>query len=1034
MNTRRSFKDLLSAGFLFAALFIPAGSVFAETPIEDQIATIKAELNRVLRNKALYELGDNLRGSRTEISDEVAEVLAHLLADVLLDPDSAGERSLASDLLTTHAHPAVADRLLQHLITAPDDPLRVHDTIKTVLARLRDRRIYETLVADLSADTARRLVVATERLVGLGDERAIARLETLMADTTLAERLGESLVARRLAAGKEISLAIEVESSQRHAAEVYAAVDRALRQLRFQAESGVVCGFDLPQSALDVLTEQGFVILPLPRNELFEWYSDEYPMVTTDFVYHTWMILVRAAVDELENLWLDGALASLCVDLMRASESRDASFFAVPAVLLGAVPLADCGLDDVDRTAVEMELALIADAASVQQSPVLDRVEDYTEYVPRGRFAGERSGYFQALVWMGRAVFRANDAAATRQALRTVRALYTDPQLTERYARIDTVLNVLGGPRDDPGPDDYLRLAERVADQPGVDAITAVLGDSRLESAFLQELLQWPPPKIHTGTGADREDATGLRLLGQRYTRDAHLFQHLLEMNVWPVSGLHVLGGLLGSERAEHHLGGPVPLPVDLPAPGGVDLVEGFFACHAPLFGDASGLPEVFRSDAWADKVLNAAMGAWAETRHAAAPYAKSAHIYAGISGMMDSLHGCVEPYPEFFAQLADRATALHGLLERLGFYETVARAQAEIEAELDADYGPADRWGHRKGGDHRQWQEKYERELATRRLDASRLPEFITITRRLEKLAVKTRDRLPQNVNDGLFLKSLADRMRHLSFNKSNLRIAEESMARVTDVAVEYFRGEVLEAGVGRALPIYVVVEDGERKIVCRGGVYSYYEFVQPIVMRLDDTVWDCCSTRLDGLKTAPWLQGAANLIHSHMLSREDLVSMLGLAKWVGGRAMHTRPWVPSLDSGLPRAPWVGAHASASDVDVLLRLASDDNVNDGARLMATSELARHAGVPEARAFFTHLADEFIALGIGPSQQPDPTIVMQLYFTLMVIADSADPIDRERLVGLAELVRSVPAGNTNWEAQRVCLEALLKRYCAGRVH
>jgi hypothetical protein len=39
-------------------------------------------------------------------------------------------------------------------------------------------------------------------------------------------------------------------------------------------------------------------------NEMYESYPSEYPFVSADLAFHTFMILVRAALDELEQLVL----------------------------------------------------------------------------------------------------------------------------------------------------------------------------------------------------------------------------------------------------------------------------------------------------------------------------------------------------------------------------------------------------------------------------------------------------------------------------------------------------------------------------------------------------------------------------------------------------------------------------------------------------------------------------------------------------------------------------------------------------------
>jgi hypothetical protein len=78
--------------------------------------------------------------------------------------------------------------------------------------------------------------------------------------------------------------------------------------------------------------------------------------------------------------------------------------------------------------------------------------------------------------------------------------------------------------------------------------------------------------------------------------------------------------------------------------------------------------------------------------------------------------------------------------------------------------------------------------------------------------------------------------------------------MAVVADVATAYSTRLsstlALEEGVGRAVPIYVAVQRGGRRILTRGAIFTYYEFTQPADDRLTDEKWRAI---LDDPKAAP-------------------------------------------------------------------------------------------------------------------------------------------------------------------------------------
>ena len=75
----------------------------------------------------------------------------------------------------------------------------------------------------------------------------------------------------------------------------------------------------------------------------------------------------------------------------------------------------------------------------------------------------------------------------------------------------------------------------------------------------------------------------------------------------------------------------------------------------------------------------------------------------------------------------------------------------------------------------------------------------------------------------------------------------ADERMAIVADVHTEGNTGQVLEEGVGDAFTIYVIAPVEGQQVVARGGVFSYYEFKQPMSDRLTDEAWQALEPKPD-------------------------------------------------------------------------------------------------------------------------------------------------------------------------------------------
>jgi hypothetical protein len=70
-------------------------------------------------------------------------------------------------------------------------------------------------------------------------------------------------------------------------------------------------------------------------------------------------------------------------------------------------------------------------------------------------------------------------------------------------------------------------------------------------------------------------------------------------------------------------------------------------------------------------------------------------------------------------------------------------------------------------------------------------------------------------------------------------LTLDDKQVAAIADVFTEPNSLQVLEIGVGDVLPIYTIVPIDGRSWLARGGVFSYYEFRQPVSDRLSDQVW---------------------------------------------------------------------------------------------------------------------------------------------------------------------------------------------------
>jgi hypothetical protein len=866
-----------------------------------------------VRTMLFYELEHAIDAESLEITTpaEAAQV-ARILSDLLAPGRPPVLRWVAAERLVTHPHPAAADALYglarEHDGLGPDVALQA-------LVSLRDPRSFSILREQLHRySEATPHTYFLRLLVELGEPRALPLLEKHLADRHLESAFAKAIrrnprVPARPKA-KADSLGAEMAVTERNETR------RAIRDLKALIEDGIYSPFALSDDALAGLRRNGFFILPndpLDRfhhtNEMYELYTPEYPFVTTDIVFHTFMILARAALDEVEALVLQPRIGQWSKELtsraIQQSRSRlpramvplawrNADFFAVPAVLLGSARLDTLSLPAGQTALVQQEIELILRAETVTVSPILGITEDYTQYKPRGRFSTrpEMAGYFQAMVWYGRAIFRVESEEDTRRVLLLLDILQQHPSLRAEWLRIDSVLGCLFGPRDDLAFPDYEEAARSISPPLPTPAKRSWLdeaGQLSLLPALRDELERKPPPRINTrhldepAGSTWKRRATGMRVFGQRFTRPARLFQEDLDRGVWPVTSLRIAADLLGSREAAAVLDGQagappgsasssrseLSVPSALPDPYG-DLTEGTLYCATALFHPEPSAPPFMHRPAWGFKSINTALGAWAEVRHATALYDKDANQYKGCSTETDRFHGYVEPAPVFFQRLDSLVQRFTGELDQSGFFEEVDSLRERlttqknaIEAE-DSDWrlrGPTVTWDPAKGlevsalSENRSRRRKSQLEAQLELPDRARFARLSGVIRRCEAIARQELRGEGQSMADGVFLKSFGERLRHLSFNVSSSEHARRSMALITDPATEFQSGECLEVAVGNPDTIYVAVPDDGRTFVCRGAVYTFYEFTSPIRDRLDDTEWQAILSGPPEKRPVPWI-----------------------------------------------------------------------------------------------------------------------------------------------------------------------------------
>jgi len=585
-------------------------------------------------------------------------------------------------------------------------------------------------------------------------------------------------------------------------------------------------------------------------------------LVTTDSVLNAYHSLFDTLLQRMEEAALfdqavvmTEALYAAAFDQWNAATDpaireealQNMAYFAVAESLLkgresvpGAVTGNGTAAPENVLELVAAEVALIEAAAGTAESPILSYTEDYSQYKPRGHYARSEllQRYFKAIMWYGHTGFfinpRVPDVSEEEAVSLTRRAILIASSLVgpakTAWAAIYEPTAFLVGRADDLTVDDMQAVLTKVfgTAQPAPDA----LADSGKIAAVREELNKLPAPKILSATvrqGGDtenrEENERSFRVMGQRYIPDSYAFQQL----VWAYVGEDVPDGkrdlpmgldimtVLGSDQAyriekqdfaqDKYKNWEAQVEkvnrefaertTDLwPA----NLYTGWLeALRQVMTVPAEGAPDFMKSRVWARKSLNTALGSWTELRHDTILYAKQSVTAEGDGGEEPEAPGYVEPYPAFYAKIAELATTLREGLVDYGLIEPDASNKLEAMISL-ADT----------------LRSIAEKELAGEELAAD---ERVTIAEYGHYLE---------------FLEQFTD-----SSEGRTLSPTAEKSPLVADVHSSYNSMTALEEATGYPLFLYAAIElDGEVRLAA-GASYSYYEFTVPLEKRLTDEEW---------------------------------------------------------------------------------------------------------------------------------------------------------------------------------------------------
>ncbi|MBD5550593.1 MAG: DUF3160 domain-containing protein [Lachnospiraceae bacterium] len=600
--------------------------------------------------------------------------------------------------------------------------------------------------------------------------------------------------------------------------------------------------FYMEDDLKEKLAENGFIVWENGGDEFYEGYEwNRYSMipnfVTVDSMMHTYHLYFSYLMKNIEKEYLADDLSVLSVKMAENSAAqyevlkgteweeaavRNVAFFTVGARLSGA----DITGYDYAEELVSRELNAINNASGIADSAITGRMEDYSQYIPRGYYEGDEllERYFKTMMWYGRIHFIQEKEELNRSALLMTMALTQDAESYKLWESTYAVTSFFAGASDDSGVCEYASLIKEAYGE-GV-SVGDLTGNKEAFDNFHAMTAVLEPPQINSIPIMDGEDNTirGFRFMGQRFTIDAAIMQNLIYQNVGEdaagnkrmLPDVLDVPAALGSDTAleileeqgdtgyQNYMENLKKLKESLSGENktlwNASLYANWLNTLRPLLDKkGDGYPVFMQNEEWAKKDLECFAGSFTELKHDTVLYTKQ--VIAEMGGGMEEEpddRGYVEPEPLVYAR----------------FYQ-LASLTAEGLKRYDM-------------------------------LNAGDEENLIRLAEMAEKLLIISNKELQNEVlteDEYEFIRCYGGNLEHFWIeavkNDNNVETPMELPAAVvTDIATDP-NGQVLEIATGIPSSIYVVVNvDGKIKIA-RGSVYTFYQFPWAMEDRLTDSKW---------------------------------------------------------------------------------------------------------------------------------------------------------------------------------------------------
>lgn len=461
--------------------------------------------------------------------------------------------------------------------------------------------------------------------------------------------------------------------------------------------------FELNPTQWDYISKNGFVVVDTEDFETIEdafhfyWENDIPVFITTDTILHTFHLLFDQFLQDAENETLRPLLENMTSDFLYESEGvydqvldsglKDAMkdvviFFAVPAKLLET--------GDTIPPYVEEEVDEYVQKILEAKVHELYPGQDYTQYKPRGHYAGDPflERYFRAMMWYGRKSYDMNKTEDVLRACLITIVLLQNDDAKSAWEILYDVTSFLIGQSDSLNHNDVSAAMKIALGAVDIDLLSEnsnveeVKEELKKDYYYRQRILSdivykdwWETepivfPKI-------------FQFMGQRYIPDSEVMQSVMFDRV-PVFGLERRGlpssldvmAAMGSPRAVHNLESELEkynyeeqlkeawasIQIKEEEYWNQSVYFGLLRSYKELISGEEGeeYPEFMRTAGWADEKLNTASGSYAELKHDTILYGKQPYSVGITCGTPDAM---VEPYPSFYARMENLSRKMMELI-----------------------------------------------------------------------------------------------------------------------------------------------------------------------------------------------------------------------------------------------------------------------------------------------------------------------------------------------------------------------------------